>query len=160
MAGEEGALSRPYSDLIQALFGLSPPPPSPSPSPQAAPPSCKHQATPNSPRPMSVPWAGLLQHLDQGIGDGHAREPLLPSVRPGLRVPAQPGHQRPQAFAPPFCGTLKIQDFLTPYGGALSRSSSRGVGIQKGQNADFKNTGPMAGRSLRISVPTFFSSLC
>ena len=35
----------------------------------------------------------LLQHLDQCIGDGHAGEPLLPTVRPGLRVAAESGNQ-------------------------------------------------------------------
>ena len=37
---------------------------------------------------------GLLQHLDQGVGDGHPWESLLSSVRSGLRVSSQTRHQR------------------------------------------------------------------
>lgn len=35
----------------------------------------------------------LLQHLNQSVGDGHAREPLLPTVCTGLRVTTQTRHQ-------------------------------------------------------------------
>ena len=36
----------------------------------------------------------LLQHLDESVGDGHARESLLASVGAGLRVPTQACDQR------------------------------------------------------------------
>ena len=36
----------------------------------------------------------LLQHLDQGIGDGHAREPLLTAVRAWRGVAAEPRQER------------------------------------------------------------------
>ena len=37
---------------------------------------------------------GLLQHLDQGVGDGHPWESLLASMGTGLRVSSQTSHQR------------------------------------------------------------------
>mmetsp|Transcript_88900 Transcript_88900/g.251495 ORF Transcript_88900/g.251495 Transcript_88900/m.251495 type:complete len:205 (-) Transcript_88900:118-732(-) len=38
--------------------------------------------------------AELLEHLDQGVGDGHPGEPLGPTVRPWCRVAAEPRQQR------------------------------------------------------------------